>query len=350
MMRNRNDLTYQKRKNNKKYTNEFSKFLGTNREIFTAMRELITIAPAIGVIIGSFILYRYFDINDIAQQPIDTFTILVTSLNFLVLISTLSGLLIISTVFTYTVLKELKDKKEIPNLWKYGLIRISIFYSIFTSMIFVDAKYHIEFGTLLIPILLILFFTGVKYIYSEDKFLKQKVSNSAIMSIDIVLIIIPLLILSLLFIAIDEDNYQAIALIYVISFMLFSLPYLYLQFTKIRSNTVFTVHMFSIAVLLLFMIGSPFFIQRTVQILNIGAKPYFELILKKSECDRLKNNIKLGYLCDENNTLKDMFGVWLVGDKPIFQKLKKHNSLSMPKADKNSTKIWIHRDKIQSVL
>ena len=132
--------------------------------------------------------------------------------------------------------------------------------------------------------------------------------------------------------------------------MLFSIPYLYMIFTKVKSNVVFTVHMFSIAVLLLFMLASPFFVQRTIQILNIGAKPYPELILDKKECKRLLEYKKLGYVCDVNSTLKDMFGVWLIGDKPIFQRLRKQNTLSMPKADKNSTKIWLHRDKIQTVL
>lgn len=335
---------------NKKYTNRFFRFLNINKELITVVREIITIAPAIGFIVGSFILYKYFDINNISQQQIDTFTILTISLNFLVLIGTLSGLLIISTVYTYTALKSLKDKKEVSNFWRVALFKITIFYVMFLFMSFADQKDHIKFFILLLFIVLIFFFIGVLYTYAENKFLEHNFSNSIIMSTEFALTGVPFVILSSIFIAIDKDNYVALGLIYIILLVLFSIPYMYMMFVKSKSNIAFTVSMFIIAIFVLFIVGSSFFVQRTVQILNIGAKPYSELILDNNECERLLKYKKIGYLCDENNTLKDMFGIWLVGDKPIFQKLRKQNTLSMPKADKNSTRIWLNRDSIQTVL
>jgi hypothetical protein len=339
-----------KRREKSKFSNKTFKFLGTNKEIFTAMREIITIAPAIGFIIGSFLLYKYFGINHIAQQQIDTFTILTTSLNFLILIGTLSALLIMSSVYIYTVLKNLKEKKEIPNLLKVGLIRLFIFYGILFLITLVDEKYRIKFIFLLIVVLLIQIYLGLKYTYTEDKFLKNKTSYSGMMSFDIAFPLIPLLIFSMLFIAVDKDNYEGIFLIFFLSFILFSLPYIYMIFNKTRSNITFTIHLFSIAIFVLLMFASSFFTQRVIQILNVGVKSYPELILDKDECNRLAKYKNLGYSCDGNHTLKNMYGVWVVGDKPIFQRLKKRNDLSMIKADKNSTKIWLHRDKIYTVL
>jgi len=50
---------FMKRKDRNKFRNKTFKFLVTNKEIFTTIREIITIAPAIGFIIGSFLLYKY---------------------------------------------------------------------------------------------------------------------------------------------------------------------------------------------------------------------------------------------------------------------------------------------------
>ncbi|UFH58338.1 hypothetical protein [Sulfurovum mangrovi] len=349
-MDKKENISYYKRKNKDNTKNGAVRLLEENKELFSSIKEIIAIATAIGLIVGSFILYRYFSMNSISQQPLDTLTILTTSLNFLVVIGGLSAVSIISSVYIYIVLKKLKDKKEVPKLLVSGVLRSIAFWIIF--ILVAISKEIITFISFFIIIFLFIY-KGEIDTYAKDKFFKD--GSHSVMSFDFIFPYFALVVLTMLSLITNRFDYEMIVAIFLIPFILFALPYFYhMLFPQKKSNITFTIYIFSIAVFLLFFLASAFFTERAVMLLNVGVKTYDELVLDKDECNRLKTYKRLGYECDENFTLKSMYGVWIIGKRPIFQKAKiiesKESSFIRPQMDKNSTQIWLHRDKIYTVL
>jgi len=326
-------------------------FFQENKSLFTLMGELMAIASAIGFIVGSFIIYRYFDINNLALQPSDTFTILTISFSFLVLIGSFSTILIFSSVYIYVSLDRLKDKGEILKLLKIGIFRVGIFWGIFLLYALMNPTLSNPWYLLvLVPVAILLVWSGTKYSYPENKF-SEDYSIGSLMSLDFILMQVPLVVLSTLFIVTDKTSFESLMLMFVVALGFFALPYLYhLSFQNAKSNIIPILIMLIIAMFILFSLGSSFFAERAIQVLHVGGKPYNKLIIDKSECNKLKEYKNLGYQCDENSTLYDMYGVWIVGEKPIFQKAKKGNNSQGLQLDRNSTKIWFNRDKILTVL
>lgn len=174
--------------------------------------------------------------------------------------------------------------------------------------------------------------TGYKY------FNKTGEKNKFItLSFEFLFFIFPIMMLYLLAAHEKMESIYAIIFITIIILIIHSLPYIFvLEFPK-KYIIKFLFISFTLVAVVSFIFSPKFFPEKIIQDLHMGNITYDELRISKKACDTI-NKLDNGYEC-KNNILKDILGIWILGESPIFQD-----------KEKKLDKIKIMRNEIVTVL
>lgn len=293
-------------------------------EGISSILNILALFSTIGLLSSFIIFYKYFSINGLQPYTPDTFTIVMSSLLLVFYLLALFLGMMFGTIISFDELQTVKDRDKIKKMWFYGLTRIIIFY----FLLIMPAELHwIESNsiqkTYIVILTLIFFITGYTYFYKTSE--KNKLIT---LSFEFLFFIFPIMVLYLLASYERIESIYAIIFITLIVFVIHSLPYVFVLVFPKQSIIKFLFISFTIVSVASFTISPKFFPEKIIRDLHMGNIIYSELKINESECRKI-NSLGYGYKC-ENNVLKDILGVWILGESPIFQdKEKKLNKLQI---------------------
>lgn len=328
--------------------NEILQRIGKHKESISTLLNIFGALSIFGLFTSFIIFYKYFNLHNLELQTPDNFVI-VMSVIWLIFYVTLLFTLIVGWIVSAgeelqeTKTLELKEQKELRSKLLLRNIFKIIVYDILMYCIVQDFDNDNSNITvvLLVLISIIFFIIGLKVTYKFSK--KAKIT----LSFDYLIFLIIAVFYYMFFIYGEEHTFLPILLMFPTLIMIYLLPFIFIESSDKTSILKFTTIIYLILTLLFISFMPTVFLENTIKDLHLGNIHYKKLVLDKSECTRL-NEYDLGYTCDDNNSLSDIVGVWIQTEKPIFQ--KKDMNSTKPQIDKTSTKVWLYRNKIQSVL
>jgi len=299
----------------------------------SSILNILALFSSIGLLSSFTIFYKYFSIHGLQPHTPDTFSIVMSSLLLVFYLFALYVIMMFGTIFSFYELRTVKNRDTIRKMWRYGLGRIIVFY----FLLIIPSELHwiesTRTQTIYMLVLVSIFaITGYKY------FNKTGEKNKFItLSFEFLFFIFPIMMLYLLAAHEKMESIYAIIFITIIILIIHSLPYIFvLEFPK-KYIIKFLFISFTLVAVVSFIFSPKFFPEKIIQDLHMGNITYDELRISKKACDTI-NKLDNGYEC-KNNILKDILGIWILGESPIFQD-----------KEKKLDKIKIMRNEIVTVL
>jgi MFS family permease len=329
----------------KKTLQEISNYKDTVSTILSIFGGL----SVLGLFASFIIFYKYFDLHNLQLHTPDNFIIAISVIWLLIYITLLFSLVVGWIIGAGVELQDYKEldkkvqKTVLTKLFVRNIIKITVFNLLLYAMIqyFNNDSNPIIITLLFILLSIVFFIIGIKYTYKYSK------KTNVFLSFDYFIFLFISLFFYMFFIYEEKYAILPMMLFIPVLIIIYLLPFIFIESSEKTSMLKFVTIVYIALTTLFIMFMPTVFIESTMKELHLGNIYYKKLTLQKDECSRLKN-YNLGYKCDENNTLSNMMGLWISNEKPIFQKAD--TSSIKVKAEDNSTKIWLHRDKIYTVL